>query len=481
MKTVFAHSLQARLLVPALASALLAACAKDDPDPTPVDTGLDAADAGGDTTPDATPDAEPDATPDTALDVTDAAPDAVEDVAPDAADVFPDATPDLCSTACNAMAACAEDAGCTTEPFDLGAICRARCAADPVAFGAWVEDECRLAASVIALAAGDGDSCLPETCVRPTSDYTPGADDEWPACVADSGTWTRIEENVSTIPRIAAYEAIADLLWRAAGVPDGEAFISARTEYSIDEGLESRVLRREDEHYPPAVNGEGATASCRDAGIPELNPDRCAGPAKISPVLLAAFQGGIRGENPTINAARIDAGLLWFLHLSTFKEARTCAVTKRDCDSAWAYYGGGEERDGGLGLAAAIRDVSELAHNYVYDGLLGVRCWRDLDPDAAATDLALRDRAVTQMDRAQHFGVARVVAARLLTDLDESGVSTPEAMAFASVLYRGLEREAGLIDGAAAGRIAAALGGAPLDGLGQLAVASDLLATFACP
>jgi hypothetical protein len=33
-------------------------------------------------------------------------------------------------------------------------------------------------------------------------------------------------------------------------------------------------------------------------------PDRCVGPVRIGPILNAAFEAGIKGEEPVLNAAR---------------------------------------------------------------------------------------------------------------------------------------------------------------------------------
>lgn len=459
MNTVIKFALRARVFQPSNAGVVapllllgfLGACAANDPQPTPLDTGSDAADAA----------------------------DAGEvSVDADTSDTTDTSVEDTCAIVCNDVITCeAAPSSCRENDDAYYDTCLASCADDPAMFANWAADDCAVAASTLAFMAGAGDLCLPEACERPATDYVPDAEDSWPACVSDGGTWARIEENVSTIGRIGSYETVAELLWRQQATPDGEAFIAARTAYSTDEGLESRVLRREDEHYPVAVNADGDPASCRDEGIPALNPDRCVGPARISPVLLEAFQQGIAGTDPAAQAAAIEAALLWFLHLSTFKEARTCAATSRDCDSAWAYYGGGEERDGGLGLAASIRSVSLLAHNRIYDGLLGVRCWRDLESEPTATNLALRDQAIAQFDSAQHFGLARVIADRVL-----SGETTPAVdQYFAQVLYNAIEREAAARDLELAEAIEARLSEAALDSADQRLLVSDLITLFPCP
>src|SRR5690606_38068524 len=90
----------------------------------------------------------------------------------------------------------------------------------------------------------------------------------------------------------------------------------------------------------------------------------------------------------------------------------------KDCDSAYAYYTGGEPAlggmgRGGIGLAGLVAEVDPYAHDRIWDGILALRCWRDLDPAETATDTALRDRARDQVVRALTDGAAAIVAARL--------------------------------------------------------------------
>ncbi len=247
-------------------------------------------------------------------------------------------------------------------------------------------------------------------CEQQPSDYVPGAQDSWAACISDDGTYHPFDPNIGTIARIAAFEEIADLLgFGEDKAPSPQDFIDARVEYSVDQGLESRVSRREDEHYPAAAK------KCQDMTAEELatSPDRCVGPARIQPLLNAAFQAGIDGKEPALNAARIEAALLWFFYTSVYKEATTCTTTQADCDSHFAYYTGGETPDQGLGLSRYTRARSTQANDFVWNGILAVRCWRDLDnPAGEATDLALRDEARAQLDRGLLRAVALIVRQR---------------------------------------------------------------------
>ena len=103
----------------------------------------------------------------------------------------------------------------------------------------------------------------------------------------------------------------------------------------------------------------------------------------------------------------------------------------------WAKYTGGEPRESARGLSRYVMPRSQMAHDRIWDGLLAVRCWRDLDnPMGEAMDLEMRDRARAQLDRALLFGMAQILRQRVQT--------LPSAPAWESTrtLARVLEREA---------------------------------------
>jgi hypothetical protein len=270
----------------------------------------------------------------------------------------------------------------------------------------------------------DESSCKPLA-----TDYTPrsnnSADDMWPACVSDSGPYTLVDKSPSTIARIVAYENIAELLWRN-GEPTPADFTAARNEYVLAEGLESRVVRREDLHYPPIPEAEwdpqvDPDKQCTVTDLATKHAQRCVGPALMQPLIDGAFAAGQAGEgDPKVHAARIHAGLLWFLYLSTYKEANTCAtVAPKDCDSAWSYYTGGEPLEGGIGMAAEVLAISDNTHARIHDGIMAVRCWRDINQDdmgmyplldAVSKDQQdLFERGWEQLDQGLHRGFALIV------------------------------------------------------------------------
>jgi len=313
------------------------------------------------------------------------------------------------------------------------------------------------------------------SCQALESDYDPAdsANDTWASCVSDDNQYHPFDSNISSIARVGAFEQIAQLLGFGTGVaPTAQNFVDARLAYQTDQGLESRLSRREDEHYPKAP------AACNTLSEAELASyaDRCVGPAKIQPLLNEAFAQGIAGIEPAKNAARIEAGLLWFLYVSVYKEATTCAKTVADCDSSWAYYTGGEPRSGGLGLARYTRQRSPQAHDRAWDGLLAVRCWRDLDnPTGEAQDAALQQKALAQLDRALLRGLALIVRQRA------EKASCEAAWESVRILGPVLQREAALRDASAAQVLAtevARTNGADAD-IGALTSAIDTL--FPCP
>lgn len=252
-------------------------------------------------------------------------------------------------------------------------------------------------------------------CMPLPDDYTPrdnaSANDTWPACISDQNEYVPFDTNISSVARSAAFVKISEILgFGGLKIPTAQDFLDARVEYSAPEGLESRVSRREDNHYPAAPK------LCRDMTADELAqyPDRCVGQVKIQPILNAAFEAGIKGEEPVLNAARLEAALLWFFYISTFKEANSAAQTPVDVDSCWAKYTAGEPRDNPIGFAKYVQPRSQEAHDRIWDALLAVRCWRDLDnPSGPAMDLTTQARAVAQLDRALLRGVALILRQRV--------------------------------------------------------------------
>lgn len=266
---------------------------------------------------------------------------------------------------------------------------------------------------------GSTPACLPRdpSTIPDSGECTPEADDYvvcsdtdgWDACVSDGGEYVRIRDSISTIARVRAFDQIAALLFDPTTDPSADDFLEARGLYQEEEGLDSRVVRR----YDVDVDAPAGT-DCTLDGVPATFPEYCIGPSTIQPTLLDAFMRGAMDEEPTrLQAARIEGALLRFLVVSVRKESLTCTTAIQDCDSSYAYYAGGATGRGAEGLASYVQDADPYAHDRVWDGILALRCWRDLDSAETATDLELRERARDQQGRALIDGVAAIVVERL--------------------------------------------------------------------
>ena len=300
-------------------------------------------------------------------------------------------------------------------------------------------------------------------CMPLATDYQPldamSANDMWPDCVTDDGTYTLVGDSPGSIGRVEGFEGVADLLWRG-GVPTADDFTMARAIYAQDQGLESRIQRREDLHYPPVPMEDwdptvDPDKQCSVTANVEKYPDRCVGPGRMQPILDEAFANGQMGKgDPQVQAARIEATLLWFLYASVYKEANTCATNKgKDCDSSWAYYTGGVmDRDGAvLGLAKEIKAITGNTHSRIFDGVLAARCWRDLYPDdmyATIDDVPadgqdLFNLAAEQLDNALDRGFAALVRTRLEQQAGLTGSDGAANWAFLQIAGPVLNFEAG--------------------------------------
>lgn len=318
-------------------------------------------------------------------------------------------------------------------------------------------------------------------CLPLPSDYQPrdnaSANDTWSSCISDDDNYHRIDPNVSTIARIDAFETMSTLLWARSTPPSGQDFIEARVLYAQAEGLDSRVQRRHDIHYPAPANNAG----CNTVGIPEQYPDRCVGPQTLLPILNEAFAKGTQGDAPREQAARIEAALLWFLYVSPLSEMTSCSTSAKDCDSAWAYYGGGTSRDEPRGLGRYIQTISPETHHRAFDGILAIRCWRDLDSAATATNTALRDQARLQFDQAAIRGMALILRQRFLELKCSSGDYRSAAFAFIQVLGPLLNRAASERDASLAIVLQNQVSATNPDAVNVEAATSAIDVLFPCP
>jgi hypothetical protein len=306
---------------------------------------------------------------------------------------------------------------------------------------------------------------LDPSCMASADDY-PG--DAWPACVSDDGRWVLAgDDTPSSAARVQAFERIGESLW-AGAAPTLDDFIDAQLVFVEDEGLGSRVSRRYDRHVPEPLG-----VDCRDPESAPNYPDFCVGPAQILPIVNAAFDAGIAGQGDALShAAKIEAALAWFFYVSTYKEANTCFGKAKDCDSAWAYFGAGDTvSDPAVGLGGLIQATDPAAYGAVFEALLAVRCWRDLDAADVAADQAMFDRATAQLDTALDYAYSQLIIRRM---------ASPDAATWPGlqILGASFDRAVHAMDPAAADRL---MGFWASDGADPAAAISELEGLFPCP
>lgn len=253
------------------------------------------------------------------------------------------------------------------------------------------------------------------SCSPLATDYQPRGVDSWPSCISDDNLYTPIDAvNVST-PVVAAFETIADSLWRHGVRAGPQAFVDARALYVS--AIAPQVQALEDVHFDAGVMPCTSPSGAAD------NAERCLGAARMAPSLEFAFSEGAQAASPRSQAAQIEAALLWFFYVSALQQVELCTRDAKACDASWAAYSGGTGREQPLGLGQRVRALGVGTHDRIYDATLAVRCWRNLDHEnGEAMDLTRRDLARAQLDRALIRGVALIIR-QVLTEL---GCSTGE-------------------------------------------------------
>lgn len=328
------------------------------------------------------------------------------------------------------------------------------------------------------------DASMPVTCLPATTDFQPRTPmaswmPPWNMCMAvtDPNVYPYFSMSASAPVRVARIGALEGpgRFFDPTRDPTPEEFVATSTDGGVntsaeflfrDTGVAVRYQRRADEHYA-APMGLALNAAyqdfCGTAANADAYPDYCVGPKALNPVYNAALAAGMAGMMPTrVHAARLQAAYQWFLFLSSYKESLTCAPVVSDCDSTAGYYTGGANRDAAMqyGLARellALGDPGRAAHDRIWDALLAVRCWRDLDggrpsgggTSTPATNEALREQARMQLDRALTRGMVMIVQARLraFASTDGNPARAAERQAHAAwlgvvgpLLANGLER-----------------------------------------
>jgi hypothetical protein len=328
----------------------------------------------------------------------------------------------------------------------------------------------------------DMSACAPGANDYQPRDGVPG-DDGWPACISDDGVFHPLGTGIpAASARTLAFDSMAAKLWDNPAPPTAADFLSARDDYSVAQGLASRVARRQDVSYPEVPGGDKFACQA-DPSVPAQYPDRCAGPARLKPTIDAAFVSGANGEKPRVQAARIEAALLWFLHLSMTSEVWTCSFDKTsDCDAAAGYYAAELTQTPATGFGRYVARTGPETHARIFDALLAVRCWRDADTALPASRTDLYEAALEQLDRASLRGIALAVAERLEVARCAEGEAREAALQFVQVLGGFLVHAAESRDAATAARWAAFAAAPDVSTESAVQAAqADLGALFSCP
>lgn len=342
--------------------------------------------------------------------------------------------------------------------------------------------------------AGVDAGCVTGKYTEDVSGCTPGATDYqprkmipgsngWPKCISDDNTYHLIGTSTpSSTARSQAFVSMSTKLWKNATPPSKADFLSARDDYSVAEGLASRVARRQDISYAE-VPGTDKFA-CQSAGVPEQYPDRCAGPAKLKPILDDAFQKGSDQTQPLVQAARIEAALIWFFHLSMSSEVWTCGFSSiKDCDSAIAYYTQVSARDKPAGYAEYVAALGPETHARIYDALLAARCWRDIDQAMPATDANKKyyDLAQAQLARAALRGVALILRDRMGQIPCTTGEKQQAHLEFVKIIGGLLDHGAAALDATKAAQLKSYTSSPTPAASAVAAAQASIDAIFACP
>lgn len=323
------------------------------------------------------------------------------------------------------------------------------------------------------------------SCAPGTNDYRPrvnmSAMDTWPMCVADSGTWPFVEGSApAAASRTQAFETMAGRLWNNANALTTDDFLNARNDYSVMEGIGSRVARRQDVHYPE-LSGPDKFA-CSDLTVAMMNPDRCYGPGRLKPIIDDAFQQGLAGTKARVQAARLEAALLWFFYLSQLSEIWTSSFDDiADTDATFGYFNGAQPRANPLGLGKVIKSIGQETYDRGFDGVAAVRCWRDIDKALPATNMTLYQQAAAQNDKAMTRGMALILRDRFGQLSCSSGDQKEANFTFVKLMGGFLDRAARAADATKADQLKAQWNAQDASGV-NVATAQQLLdQLFPCP
>lgn len=288
------------------------------------------------------------------------------------------------------------------------------------------------------------------SCTPAANDYRPRVNmsmgDTWPACVSDNGSFPFIGGSApASAARTAAFEAISARLWNNSNPLTTDDFLNARNDYSVMEGIGSRVARRQDVHYPE-IPGDDKFA-CADLTVAAKYPNRCFGPAQLKPIIDDAFQKGLMGQSARVQAARLEASLLWFFYLSILSEIWTSSFDDIvDVDASYGYWNGAQPRDMPMGLGKIVRSLGQETYDRGMDAVYATRCWRDIDKALPYTNAMYYNLAQQQNDKAMTRGMALILRDRFGQLGCSTGAQQQANLEFVRLMGGFLDRAARAID-----------------------------------
>ena len=132
------------------------------------------------------------------------------------------------------------------------------------------------------------------------------------------------------------------------------------------------------------------------------------------------------------------------------------------------------------GLASYIRAIEPGTHAAIFNALLGLRCWRDLDNAETAMNEPMHQQALAQLDRGLNRALTVLLIDRLNHFSGSQGSERVAAWSFLKVLGPVLNRAANEINAETASQLAETWSsdGSEVD---PMAVILDLNSLFPCP
>ena len=287
-------------------------------------------------------------------------------------------------------------------------------------------------------------------CTPGANDYRPrvnmSMNDTWAACITDDNMIHFLSGMTpSSAARTAAFDSMGVRLWKNPKPLTADDFLNARNDYSVTNGLGSRVARRQDVHFTELPNGN--KLGCSDPAIAPSFPERCYGPNVLKPIVDDAFAQGLVGNQPRLQAARMEAALLWFFYLSTLSEIWTSSFDNiNDVDSSLAYYNAAQSRATPQGLGKYIQALGPETYDRGFDATLASRCWRDLDKVLPAANTTLYNQALAQNDKALLRGMALILRDRFGQLSCSTGVQQQANLEFVKLMGGFMDRAVRAMD-----------------------------------